>query len=169
MVNSELLNGRLFSFDEDNNIKLQMEFRNWNDWGFYTLYSLKMYLPCAKFPYYLAGVNVMYIGQCRGETTFRKDKEPLLFIPRIEDAERMFLMLTPSQRKNLESLLSIQYDCNMVYNEPVFIESVIRGMTIQEFIQNQKTIKYLIQSDIDAKTMLLTHRSQINSFLADSK
>lgn len=67
MDKQTILKGSNFSLDEESGVKFRLEYRNWNDYGFYTLYSLEMQLPDSNLSYRIADIHVMNIGQKAGE------------------------------------------------------------------------------------------------------
>jgi len=161
-----ILNGSYFSLAEESGVKFRLEYRNWNDYGFYTLYSLEMHLPNSSLPYRIADIRVMNIGQKAGEKP-STCITPITVISNSNSAERLFLFLSPEQRTKLEKILSIKYDCRNIEREPVFINSVLRDKTKYDFIKQQEVIKNLMRSSIDARSFLLRNRDQLNLWLSE--
>lgn len=63
MDRQDILNGGSFSLDEKSGVKFRLKYQNWNDNGYYTLYSLEMRLPDSLLSYKVADMRVMNINQ----------------------------------------------------------------------------------------------------------
>lgn len=63
MDRQAILNGSYFSLDEKSGMKFRLVYRNWNDYGYYTLYALELSIPHVDTPYRIADIRVMNIGQ----------------------------------------------------------------------------------------------------------
>ena len=155
-----------FFLDEKSGVKFRLEYRNWNDYGFYTLYSLEMRLPDSNLSYRIADIHVMNIGQKAGEKPSTSNS-PIIIISDTDSAERLFLFLSPKQRARLENLLAIKYDCLGIEREQAFINSVLRDKTISEFIKQQEVIKNLMHSSVDACSFLLRNKHQLSLWLSE--
>lgn len=166
MDKQAILNGSYFSLDEGSGVKFRLEDRNWNDYGFYTLYSLEMRLPDSSLPYRIADIRVMNIGQKIGNKPSTSITS-VIVISNTDSAERLFLFLSPKQRARLEELLSIKYDCRNIEREPAFINSVLRDKTKSEFIKQQEVIRNLMRSSVDARSFLLRNKDQLNLWLSE--
>ena len=166
MDKQTILKGSNFSLDEESGVKFRLEYRNWNDYGFYTLYSLEMQLPDSNLSYRIADIHVMNIGQKAGEKPSTSNS-PIFIISGTDSAERLFLFLSPKQRARLENLLAIKYDCRGIEREKAFINSVLRDKTISEFIKQQEVIKNLMHSSVDAHSVLLRNKHQLSLWLSE--
>lgn len=169
MDKQAILNGSSFSLDEKSGVKFWLKYLNWNDYGYYTLYSLYMQLPDTSTSYMIADMQVMNIGQKTGKRPSWEPTPPTVFISDVDSAERMFLILTPEQRLKLEEILPIRYNSQHIEKEQVFIQSVMRGITMTEFLNRQNRIKELMHSTIDVSTLICRHKTQINLFLSGIK
>lgn len=167
MDKQAILNGCYFSLDEESGVKFRLDYRNWNDFGYHTLYSLEMSLPNTSYPYRIADIRVMNIGQKTGDKPLWAQTAPIVFIANLDSAERLFLLLTPNQRQRLEDILLLRYDGRHITNEHVFIQSVTRGYTISEFNDIQVKIKEFMHSTIDVRTILDHHKTQLYLFLSE--
>ncbi len=165
MDKQAILNGSYFSLDEKSGMKFQLEDRNFNDFGYYTLYSLKAWLPKYDHPFRIADIHIMNIGQRKGDKPSWTPTTPIVYISSLESAEMLLLYLTPEQRCNLEKLLQLQYNTIHVGQEDVFLRSVLRNKTLSGFIKSQERIKKLIQLPIDVRSMIDNHKDQLELFL----
>lgn len=161
MDKQTLLNGSLFSLGVRDNIQLQLKFENWNDFGYYTFYGLWMQSPNLKYSIRLADIHIMNIGQKLGDKPCGCMPTPMAFISNVESAERLFLFLSPAERKALEAELLVHYDDTWVKDEPAFLKSVLRNKTFEDFHTIQKRVKELMHSTIDVASMLVKHKDQI--------
>ena len=166
MDKQTILKGSNFSLDEESDVKFRLEYRNWNDYGFYTLNSLEMRLPDSNLSYRIADIHVMNVGQKAGEKPSTSNS-PIIIISDTDSAERLFLFLSPKQRTRLENLLAIKYDSRGIEREQAFINSVLRDKTISEFIKQQEVIKNLMRSSVDACSFLLRNKHQLSLWLSE--
>lgn len=165
MDKQNLLNGSYFSLDSDSGIKFRLKDRNWNDFGYYTLYSLEMKLPDSSVLYSISDIRIMNINQKIGEKPSWIPTTPAIFISNIESAERLFLFLSPFQRLQLQDILTIRYRINHIQSETVFIKSILRNKTLDEFISVQGKIRELMQSPLNVHSMLLKNKEQFCSLM----
>lgn len=168
MDKQAILNGSYFSLDEKSEMKFRLVYRNWNDYGYYTLYVLELKIPEMDISYQIADIRVMNIGQKKGDKPSWIPTTPIVFISNVESAEKLLLFLTPKQRSNLEKILLIQYDTIHVNQEEVFQVSVLRDKTLTEFNKSLIRIKELVQSPIDVSSMIDNHKTQLTRFLEDT-
>lgn len=170
MDKQAILNGSFFTLGDCNERKFQLKFENWNDFGYYTLYGLWMYISGNISPFRIADIRVMNCGQKKGDKPSGCMPTPITFISNIESAERLFLLLSPKERKNLETELLIHYDDRFVKDEPVFLESVLRGKTLEDFHSIQEQVHNLMSCDLDISTMIDKNKSQLKRvFSADDE
>lgn len=168
MKNRSILEGAKFSVGINNAKTLSLFYRNWNDFGYYTLFSLSLDAPASYSSYTLALIRVMYFGQESRENPQYGDLQRMrVFICDVEGAERIFLMLSPSERLELEKVLGIGYDVSLVMGEPAFQKSVLRCTTLDEFQKTQLRIKELMHSNIDASAMLSKNKQQLQLYMND--
>lgn len=161
LTNKETIwKGNTFQIDEESGVKFRLRYRDWNDYGYYTLYTLEMQLPNTWLSYTISDIRIMNIGQKNGEKPDASSNS-VVFISNVASAEKLFLMLTPQQRLKLEKTLQVQYDASSVKNEPAFLKSVCRDRTVQKFVEAQNRIKMLMHSEIDVRTILDNHNEQI--------
>lgn len=159
-----ILSGGYFSIDEESGLKFRLRDANWNDYGYYTLYSLVMQLP-TKESFIIADLRIMNHEQKIKEKPVAH-QGLVAFISNVASAEKLFLMLTPQLRLKLEEALQVQYDASTVMKGPAFNKSVCRHRTVDEFIDAQNRIKMLMHSEIDACTILKDHSEQIGQILS---
>jgi len=167
MDKQAILNGAYFHLGSNNEDRFRLTFRNWNDYGFYTLYEMWITPKGIDHAYKIADLRIMNIGQKFGEKPGWIPCIPWVFISSTDSAENLFMMLTPEQRKDLEKTLVIRYDCEIVKNETVFNKSVNRDSTIDEFVTKQSRIKALIQSPINMRDMAEHHCEQWSKFIGE--
>lgn len=167
MDKQAILNGSEFVLDEKGCERFRLKYLNWNDNGYYTLYSLEMRLPESLLSYRVADIRVMNINQKKGEKPSWIPTTPMVFISDVDSAETLFLMLTTEQRQRLEELLIIRYDSRHVETEQVFCQSVLRGNSLPEFIIAQKRIKELMHSAINVRALIDKHKTQLGQFISD--
>lgn len=169
MDKQAILNGSCFSLDEKSGMKFRLVYRNWNDYGFYTLYALELWIPDRDIPYRIADIRVMNIGQKKGDKPSWIPTTPIVFISNIESAETLLLFLTPEQRSNLEKILLLRYDTCHIEQDEVFQVSVLRDKNLIDFKNTQIRIKELVQSSLDVSSMIDNHKTQLLPFLEDTK
>lgn len=169
MDGQTILNGSYFSLDEKSGMKFRLVYRNWNDYGYYTLYALELRIPDADTPYRIADIRVMNIGQKKGDKPSWIPTTPIVFISNVDSAETLLLFLTPKQRSNLEKTLMLRYDTLHVEHEEVFHVSVLRDRTLTEFNKTLVQVKELVQSPIDVSSMIHNHKTQLACFLEEIK
>ena len=167
MDKQAIINGSYFSLDEKSGRKFRLADRNWNDFGYYTLYALELKLPGSDLLYRIADIRVMNIGQKKGEKPSWNPTTPIIFISNIDSAERLLLFLTHMQRSNLEKILLLRYDTLHVDREDVFNVSVLRDKTLMDFTTSQAKIKELVQLPIDVSSMIDNHKTQLALFLEE--
>ncbi len=160
----EILSGGYFSLDEESGLRFRLRDTNWNDYGYYTLYSLVMQLP-TKENFTIADMHIMNHEQKIKEKPVAH-QGIVAFISNVASAEKLFLMLSSQQRLKLEEALHIRYDSSSVANNGAFRKSVCRNQTVVEFIYAQKRIRELMHSDIDVLTILNNHSEQICQLLS---
>lgn len=167
MDKQAILNGSYFSLDEKSGMKFRLVYRNWNDYGYYTLYALELRIPDADTTYRIADIRVMNIGQKKGDKPSWIPTTPIVFISNVDSAETLLLFLTPKQRSNLEKTLMLRYDTLHVEHEEVFHVSVLRDRTLTEFNNTLVQVKELVQSPIDVSSMIHNHKTQLACFLEE--
>ena len=169
MDKQAILNGSYFFLDENGRERFRLKYLNWNDNGYYTLYSLEMQQPDSLLSYRVADIQVMNINQKKGEKPSWIPTTPMVFIANEDSAETLFLMLTPEQRQRLEEILLIRYDSRHVETEPVFCESILRGCSLSDFNVVQKRIKELMHSSESVRGLIGKHKTQLSLFLSNIK
>lgn len=169
MDKQAILNGSCFSLDEKSGMRCRLVYRNWNDYGYYTLYALELRIPDRDIPYRIADIRVMNIGQKKGDKPSWIPTTPIVFISNIESAETLLLFLTPEQRSNLEKILLLRYDTCHIEQEEAFQVSVLRDKNLIDFKNTQIRIKELVQSSFDVSSMIDNHKTQLLPFLEDTK
>lgn len=167
MDKQAILNGSDFFLDDNGRERFRLKYLNWNNYGYYTLYSLEMRLPDSSLSYKVADIRVMNINQKKGEKPSWIPMTPMVFIANEDSAETLFLMLTPEQRQRLEEIFIIRYDSRHVETEPVFCQSILRGSSLPEFIIAQKRIKELMHSAINIRALIDKHKTQLGQFISD--
>lgn len=168
-MNAELLYGKIFSLDEESDVKFRLKRHDREDaFGFFTQFLLEMFIDDSEFSYVIAYIRVMKAGQFPGELP-TAEETTISFISSVWSAERLFLLLSPMQRLKLEETISISYDCKDIENEAVFEYSILRGRnkTKKNFIKEQERIKHLMRSKIDLSSILLQNKDQLNMLLYD--
>lgn len=165
MDRQAILNGSYFSLDEKSGMKFRLVYRDWNDYGYYTLYALELRISDVDTPYRIADIRVMNIGQKKGDKPSWIPTTLIVFISNVDSAETLFLFLTPEQRSNLEKTLMLRYDTLHVEHEDVFHVSVLRDKTQTEFNKSLVKVKDLVQSPIDVSSMIHNHKVQLACFL----
>ena len=168
MDRQAILNGSYFSLDEKSGMKFRLVYRNWNDYGYYTLYVLELRIPDVDTSYRIADIRVMNIGQKKGDKPSWIPTTPIVFISNVDSAETLLLFLTPKQRSNLEKTLMLRYDTLHVEYEEVFHVSVLRDKTLTEFNKTLVQVKELVQSPIDVSSMIHNHKTQLACFLEET-
>ncbi|MBD5415618.1 MAG: hypothetical protein HDR46_04930 [Bacteroides sp.] len=168
MDKQAILNGSYFSLDEKSGMKFRLVDRNWNDYGYYTLYALEFRLPNSDIHYRIADIRIMNIGQPKGSKPTWIPTTPIAFISNIESAEKLLIFLTHEQRNYLEKALLISYDTKHIEKEPVFIYSVNRDKALHEFIERQESIKKIMQSQLEISSMIDNHKTQIIQLFAET-
>ena len=167
MDKQAILNGSYFSLDEKSGMKFRLVDRNWNDYGYYTLYALELRIPDVDIAYRIADIRVMNINQKKGDIPSWMPTTPVIFISNVESAETLLLFLTPEQRSNLEKILLLTYDTLHVEHEDVFNTSILRDKTLGDFNKGLTRIKELMQSSVDVSSMIYSHKTQLARFLED--
>lgn len=167
MDKQAILNGSYFSLDEKSGMKFRLVDRNWNDYGYYTLYALELRIPDVDIAYRIADIRVMNINQKKGDKPSWIPTTPVIFISNVESAETLLLFLTPEQRSNLEKILLLKYDTLHVEHEDVFHTSILRDKTLGDFNKGLTRIKELMQSSVDVSSMINIHKTQLTRFLED--
>ena len=106
--------------------KLLIADKNWNDYGYYTLYNIKYQQP-SDFDNILIGA-VKIFNPNHGENyraSITNIHAPYVsFICNKTCAMALFLVLTPEERKVLIETLHIKFDCTKYKSLRVFTESV---------------------------------------------
>ena len=131
--------------------KLLISDRNWNDYGYNTLYNITYQQPnnfCNRLVGSVKIFNPNYGENYRASIT-NIHAPYVAFICNKISAMTLFLVLTPEERKELIETLHITFDCTKYKSLSVFNKSVLRGYTLEEFIKEQKYIKSLMLSDIN--------------------
>lgn len=169
MDRQAILNGSYFSLDEKSGMKFRLVYRDWNDYGYYTLYALELRIPDVDTSYRIADIRVMNIGQKKGDKPSWIPTTPIVFISNVDSAETLLLFLTPKQRSNLEKTLMLRYDTLHVEYEEVFHVSVLRDKTLTEFNKTLVQVKELVQSPIDVSSMIHNHKTQLACFFRGDK
>lgn len=159
----EILSGRDFSLDEESGLRFRLRDTNWNDYGYYTLYSLILQLPTKESC--IIDLHILSHEQKINERPVAHHGI-VAFISNVASAEKLFLTLTPQQRLKLEEVLHVRYDNDSVANAPAFRKSVCRNRTVAEFIDAQNQIKKLMHSEIDFRTILNNHSDRIRLLLS---
>ena len=83
MDKQAILNGSYFSLDEKSGMKFRLVDRNWNDYGYYTLYALELRIPDVDIAYRIADIRVMNINQKKGDKPSWMPTTPVIFISNV--------------------------------------------------------------------------------------
>lgn len=167
MNTQDILNGSPFELDGNNEMHFLLQDRNWNDYGYYTWYKLLLYIPQYKYPFGIADFNIMNKGQQVGTKPYWDSSSYKAFVSSNESVEKLFLLLSPKQRNELLNVLKINFDFSDVKNEPVFKNSILRGRSLEDFINLQKYSKDLMKSNIDASKMINNNKLQLKLLLEE--
>ena len=167
MDKQAILNGGYFSLDEKSGMKFRLAYQNWNDFGYYTLYTLEMKLPKSNDLYRIADIRIMNVGQKFGDKPSWFPTTPIVFISNVSSAERLLLYLSPEQRKNLENILLIRYESYHIEHEKVFLKSILRDKTLLEFTKSQERIREIIHLPLDVSSIINDNKSQLSSYMDD--
>lgn len=165
LTQNEIIKGIPFKFKKDSTRTFIMRNEDWNDFGYYTYYTLNMYLPNGPFPFGVAAFRIIFRGQKVGESPSRHDRECIAFVQNIESAEGILYFLSPEEREILQKKLKICYEPENLSLESVFKYSVLRGSNEFLFKQMQRKIKELIHSPIDFKSIVLNNKDQLFLYL----
>ena len=148
--------------------KLLIADRNWNDFGYSTLYSVVYQQPKDFFNKLIAGVKIF--NPNKGENyraSITNTHNPYVtFICNKTCAMALFLVLTPEERKEMIESLHIKFDCSEYKLLEVFKKSILRDITLEKFIADQKEIEKLMLSDINpAQYISSTEENDIKDVL----
>lgn len=161
----DIIRGIPFRFREDSDRIFIMRNEKWNDYGYYTYYTLNMYLLNKPFPFGVAVFRIMYRGQKEGEFPSENETDCISFVQDIGSAEGILYFLTPEERKILEDKLNIRYDSKDIASEPAFRYSILRSSNVFKFNHNQRKIEDLIKSTIDFKSIVENNKDQLLLYL----
>lgn len=168
MDKQAILNGATFTLDTESGDKFHLTFtRSWNNYGFYTIYDIWIKPKGSGLTYRLGWLHIMNLGQKTGETPVWIPTPPMTFISSVEVAENIFMMLSPNQRRQFESLFNVRYDCEIVKDELVFQKSVNRDKTLDDFKNRQTRIKEFVKSSINMRDIVERHKEQWGNFISD--
>lgn len=164
----DILSGKSFII-ENENYEFEIIYANWNDSNFFTLFTLYLRKKENGLRINLGYLHVIAQGQRIGKI---KDwflfGNPKIFIGDIDTAKRLLIFLTPSQRKELERLLCIQYSINhSIVNERAFQVSVLRNQTLEEFKIKQQKIERLIHYKLNIAQIIFDNKNEIKELLED--
>jgi hypothetical protein len=161
-----ILGGSQFTLCDSQERAFYLEYQNFNDYGFYTLFSLMLYVKKSPFPFRIADFKIFNKGQKTGERpVWNSSTTPFVFITDCDSAGRLFLMLSPMERNNLKQNLNILFDASSIEREPAFSTSVLRGKTFEIFKREQRVIRELIESTIDARKMIEDSHQQLALYM----
>lgn len=136
--------------------------RNWNDYGFYTLHELFLIIPDKSYNIKLADIRVFNCNQNFGEhPSIYESSNHVSYISNIESANRLVLFLTPTERKELFSELHVIFTPSLYKEQKVFLKSIIRDTTLEEFECRQSVIKEIATTEINVAQMVSEHKDLI--------
>lgn len=135
---------------------------NWNDFGYYTLHELFLIIPDKSYNIKLADINVFNFDQHFGEhPSIYVSSNHVSYISNIESAIRLVLFLTPDERKELFSELHVLFTPSCYKEQKVFLKSILRNTTLEEFKQIQSTIKVIVTTELNVAQMVSEHKELI--------
>lgn len=137
--------------DKFDGYKLLISDRNWNDYGYNTLYNITYQQPNDFYNRLIGSVKIFNPnpGENYRASITNIHAPYVAFICNKISAMTLFLVLTPEERKELIDTLHITFDCTKYKSLPVFTNSIMRGYTVEEFIKEQNEIKKLMMSDLN--------------------
>lgn len=153
--------------------KLLIADRNWNDNGYYTLYSVVYQQPKDFLNRFVGEIKIFNPNKgedYRASITNSHDSHDsyVTFICNKTCAMALFLVLTPEERKEMIESLHIKFDCSEYKLLEVFKKSVLRDTTLEKFVVDQREIEKLMLSDINpAHYISSTEENHIKDVLSD--
>lgn len=164
----DILSGKSFIIEKED-YEFEVIYENWNDFSFFTLFTLYLRKKANGLRIKLGYIHVIAQGH-----RMEKIKDwflfgsPRIFLCDINTAKRLLVFLTPSQRTVFERLLCIQYNINhSIMNEKAFQVSVLRNQTLEEFKIRQKKIERLLHCKLDVAKIILDNKNEIQDLLED--
>ena len=151
-------NGRGYEKFSGESYKYILTDRGWNDYGYYTLHELFLITPEDTDNIKLADIRLFNFDQKFNEHVNFNITNYVGFISNIESAERLFLFLSPSARKELFSVLHINFYAGMYSTQPAFIKSVKRDITMEQFQERQSRIKAIVSNQEDVSSMIIRNK-----------
>ncbi|MDE7420223.1 MAG: hypothetical protein K2N35_08440 [Muribaculaceae bacterium] len=144
------------------NYKYVLTDREWNDFGFYTLHELFLITPNDQDNIKLADIRLFNFEQHSNERLNLNTTNYVGFISNIESAEHLLLFLSPNERKELCSVLHINFTAGMFSKQPAFLKSVLRGITVQQFEEKQSKIKAIVTIEENIASMIERNKGVLN-------
>lgn len=156
-------NGRQHDKFTEQSKKLILCDRNWNDFGYYTLHELFLIVPDKPYNIKLADIRIFNYDQKFGEhPSIYSSSTHTSYISNIDSAERLVLFLTPKERKELLAELHVNFTQSIYANQQVFLKSVLRDITMQEFENMQLQIKEIVTTNLNITQMIADNIEFIN-------
>lgn len=153
-------NSRVHEKFED--YKLFLSDINWNDYGYYTSFSLWLQLQKDKnYNLKIADLNILNVGQKAGASPVISNESMFTFVRDIKSAYLILFHLTYKERKELIASLNIVFRCDAVKNEPAFQKSVLRGTNEVNFKILQEKIESIITCPLDISTALQDNKEHL--------
>lgn len=131
--------------------KLLIADRNWNDYGYYTRYSVYYQQANQMSNPLIAELKIFKPNQIKGEkASFSNIHAPYVtFISNKISAMVLFLILSPKERKDFIDSLHITFDCSKYKSLDIFNQSILREHSLEHFISEQNEIHEMMVSEIN--------------------
>lgn len=136
--------------------------RGWNDFGFYTLHELFLIKPVGQDNIKLANIRLFNYNQHFNERLNLNIANYVGFISNLESAERLILFLSPEERKELCSMLHVNFTAGIYSRQSAFLKSVLRDINIQQFEERQRKIKSIVTIEENIASMIERNKSILN-------
>lgn len=149
-----------------NEVKLYLADKYFNEQGYYTMFDLYLVLPeNHNANMKLATLKIMEKGQKVGECVDVINSNTFYsFIMDEESAMLITIFLTPQERKELVKSLNICFSTNEVKDEDVYHTSVLRGINQISFVARQGRIEKIINSPLDIFTTINENKDRISGY-----
>lgn len=169
MKREEILKGKHFKIKSCLDLIFWIKNRNWNDFGYYTLYQLLFKFKDSNENYSLANLRIFNKNQSKKEEEFSYDDDKaIVMLNERSDGEQIFLYLTPQQRLELINILQLQFHYTPEPNEECFYKSVCRGCgTSERFEAAQKICKELVFNKLNVREMINQYPHKLQFFLKE--
>lgn len=125
--------------------------QNWNDGGYYTLFTLYKTFDC-KDNLPIAQLHILSKSQIRGDT-FRDFINVTTFITDPVWASRLLCLLSYEERLSLIETLKISFE--PIVGSECFTKSVLRNTTLSKWTYKQNIIKNILTLPFDINNQFL--------------